>query len=274
MVHVHLLLVHAGRGEHAVLHHHGHFLLVGGVHRGCADVELVQKLARVLDDEANRLPGFDRDGLRLIEVVAHHDRNGARLGASLGGFADRGGFVRMTGLARGGESQARGDEDAGAGHQGSDGAEGAGVQTHVGCPLSLASPRRAEARKLRLPAKEGRNGKGWIEEGQRPNSLGLKATEKQAGEPVRRGREWRAQLGHRGINRSRLETSNLIGALVAARPANGEQRHEASSPRSLASQRLQAAALGGRRRGETERSRSLSSVTICTRVGFCARGIT
>src|SRR3546814_3471049 len=47
--------------------------LVGGVHLGRADVELVNELALVLDDEEDGLACPHGHGLRLIEVVLHHD---------------------------------------------------------------------------------------------------------------------------------------------------------------------------------------------------------
>jgi hypothetical protein len=49
-----------------VLRHQHHLALMGCVHVGGSEVELVHELARVLDVDADRLPGIQRDRSRLV----------------------------------------------------------------------------------------------------------------------------------------------------------------------------------------------------------------
>src|SRR5687767_6840570 len=92
-----------------MIHHHGHFLLVLGVHCGGPDVELVQELALVGEDEADRLPCLHLNGFGLVEVVPERDLDRARGGGGLGRLADRG-AVGVSGIGKGraGERPCRG----------------------------------------------------------------------------------------------------------------------------------------------------------------------
>ena len=65
----------AGLGGRLQSDHHGHFLLVRGVHSGAADIEFVNQLTTVLENEANGFTGFDLNLFRLEISVDQVDLN-------------------------------------------------------------------------------------------------------------------------------------------------------------------------------------------------------
>src|SRR3546814_11480091 len=59
-----------------------------GMHSGCAEIELVQELAVVLQHEPDGLAGSNGEALGLIEIVAHGNLYGAVGRRSIGRLAN------------------------------------------------------------------------------------------------------------------------------------------------------------------------------------------
>src|SRR3546814_5849393 len=70
--HPHLAVIKSGRGEYPLLHHRHHLLLMCGMHSGCAEIELVQELAVVLQHEPDGIAGSNGEALGLIERSEEH----------------------------------------------------------------------------------------------------------------------------------------------------------------------------------------------------------
>src|SRR5690554_538866 len=76
-IHFHHLVVDGSTLDNPVLHHHGHFFLMGLVHIGRSDIELVNQLAVILHHETHHLSFLNVEGFRLVVVVIHSHRDGA-----------------------------------------------------------------------------------------------------------------------------------------------------------------------------------------------------
>ena len=72
MIHLHFRVIDTGGGDHAMFRHHGHFLLMLGMHRGRSDIEFMQKFTVIADDETDGFTFVDFYALNT-EIVIHHD---------------------------------------------------------------------------------------------------------------------------------------------------------------------------------------------------------
>jgi hypothetical protein len=70
-IHLHHIVVDFIDLQDAMLDHHFHFFLVGGVHVCCAEIEFMHKFAFVDDFEADGFTGFDVDFLRRVVIFLH-----------------------------------------------------------------------------------------------------------------------------------------------------------------------------------------------------------